>query len=106
MDRGYIQSEIDAIKEEIDDIKEKVTFNEIQILKGKDVEAEASSGGAAVIGGMPVWAIPGENTSIGAGKLSDTVTVGGIETMCLRMVLAYRGHSFNMSARYMGRSYT
>ncbi len=77
VDRGYIQSEIDAIKEEIDDIKEKVTFNEIQILKGKDVEAEASSGGAAVIGGMPAWAIPSENTSIGAGKLSDTVSVEG-----------------------------
>lgn len=88
VDRGYIQSEIDAIKEEIDDIKEKVTFNEIQILKGKDVEAEASSGGAAVIGGMPAWAIPGDNTSVGAGKLSDTVTVG---------VTDYLGMTFDFS---------
>lgn len=89
VDRGYIQSEIAAIKEEIDDIKEKVTFNEIQVLKGKDVEAEASTGGAAVIGGMPAWAIPGDNTSIGNKKLSDTVTVGGTD---------YLGMTFDFSA--------
>lgn len=89
VDRGYIQSEIDAIKEEIDDIKEKVTFNEIQILKGEDVEAEASSGGAAILGGMPAWAIPGENTSIGNKKLSDTVTIGGTD---------YLGMTFDFSA--------
>ena len=89
VDRGYIQSEIDAIKEEIDDIKEKVTFNEMQILKGEDVEAEASSGGAAILGGMPSWAIPGDNTSVSNKKLSDTVTVGGTD---------YLGMTFDFSA--------
>lgn len=79
VDRGYIQSEIDAIKKEIDDIRERVTFNEIQILKGKDVEAEASSGGAAILGGMPVWAIPAENTSVVDKKLKNTVTISGTD---------------------------
>lgn len=88
VDRGYIQSEIDAIKEEIDDIKEKVTFNEIQILKGEDVESTQSTGGAAIIGGMPGWAIPADNTSIGNGKLSDTVNDGGID---------YLGMTFDFS---------
>lgn len=63
-DRAYIDAEIQQLKQEIDEIKEKTTFNEIQVLKGKEVEVSAtqgvtSTGGAVVLGGLPSWVAVG-----------------------------------------------
>lgn len=72
-DRGYIQEEIEQLKKEIDQIKEKATFNEICVLKGKDVEVQQSNGGAAVVGGLPAWVGIG-GSALADGYMSDTYT--------------------------------
>lgn len=72
-DREYIQAEIDQLKNEIDQIKEKATFNEIYVLKGQDVEVQQSTGGAAVLGGLPAWVQIG-GSALADGYMSDTYT--------------------------------
>lgn len=75
IDRGYIQAEIDQIKEEIDAIKEKTTFNELPILQGEDIVATPTSGGAFLVGGLPSWVNGG--SSLSDHKLEETVAVSG-----------------------------
>ena len=85
-DRDYIQMEIAQIKNEIDGISDRTTFNEIQILKGKDAATVPSSGGAVTLGGLPSWVNGG--ASLAGGKLSDAVTTGSGDTR-LGMVLDF-----------------
>ncbi|MBP5309998.1 MAG: flagellin [Lachnospiraceae bacterium] len=70
-DRSYIQKEISAIKEEIDSISDKVTFNEIPILKGDNIE-DSVKYEAEIKGGMPSWVDGG--ASFAAQQMIDTVT--------------------------------
>ena len=77
-DRSYIQSEIDQIKSEIDAISDRTTFNEIQILKGQDVESTQTTGGAATVGGLPSWVDGG--SSFAAGQMVDTVSPSNPKT--------------------------
>lgn len=55
IDREYLQAEIDQIKKEINRISDSTTFNEIQVLKGADVEERINPGNAALLGGLPDW---------------------------------------------------
>ena len=57
--RGYIQDEIAQLREEIDGISDRTKFNEIQVLKGKDVPREKAPGGAAIIDSLPAWVVLG-----------------------------------------------
>lgn len=52
-DRSYIRQEISKLKKEIDSISEKTTFNEIQVLKGKDVPVSEEDEDVVVTGEMP-----------------------------------------------------
>lgn len=49
-DRSYIQQEISQLKKEIDGISERTTFNEIQVLKGKDVPVVEEDENAVIMG--------------------------------------------------------
>ena len=61
VERGYIQDEINHIKEEIDGVSDRTKFNGFHVLKGKDVPVDTSVGGAAVINGLPAWVTLGSN---------------------------------------------
>ena len=80
-DRNYIGLEINQIKEEIDAIKEKVTFNGIQILKGK--EAVAADEPPTIQGGLPGWVKVDGAGNFSSGKTMDkTATIGGKTYRC------------------------
>ena len=68
-DRSYIRQEISKLKKEIDSISEKTTFNEIQVLKGKDVPVSEEDEDVVVTGEMPAWVKMGSQ-----GKLSESYT--------------------------------
>ena len=68
-DRSYIRQEISKLKKEIDSISEKTTFNEIQVLKGKDVPVSEEDENVVVTGEMPAWVKMGSQ-----GKLSESYT--------------------------------
>lgn len=56
IDREYIQQEITHLKKEIDNIAERTTFNEIPVLKGKDIPPLISEADdIAVVGSLPAW---------------------------------------------------
>lgn len=74
-DRSYIESEIEQIKAEIDAIRERTTFNEIPVLQGDNAVIQHSTGGAAVMGGLPSWVNGG--SSLAAGKMQDQVNIYG-----------------------------
>lgn len=65
VDRSYIQKEIRQIKEEINGIGERTTFNEIQILKGKDVPKIDGQSNVVIKGSMPTWAAMRSNGNLG-----------------------------------------
>ena len=75
-DRSYIQKEISAIKEEIDSISDKVTFNEIPILKGDNID-DSVKYAAEIKGGLPSWV--NGSPSLAANKMIDTVNTSGGE---------------------------
>lgn len=52
-DRGYIETEIEELKKEIDGISDRTVFNEIQVLKGKDVPKPPPGTTVAITGGLP-----------------------------------------------------
>lgn len=54
-ERSYIQQEIEQIKEEIDAIHEKVNFNEIHVLRGKDIPLPQPGSQIIIAGGLPPW---------------------------------------------------
>ena len=60
-DRSYIQKEIAQIKEEINGIGNRTTFNEIQVLKGKDILPIDTTSNVVIKGSMPAWAAMGSN---------------------------------------------
>ena len=64
-DRSYIQKEIAQIKEEINGIGNRTTFNEIQILKGKDIPPLDTTSNVVIKGSMPAWATLGSNGTMG-----------------------------------------
>lgn len=68
-DRSYIQQEISQLKKEIDGISERTTFNEIQVLKGKDVPVVEEDENVVIMGEMPAWVKMGSQ-----GKLSESYT--------------------------------
>jgi len=68
-DRAYIQEEIKQIKEEIDGISDRTTFNEIQVLKGKNVQYIDEASNVVIQGDMPEFV---EMTS--TGSLSEEYT--------------------------------
>ncbi len=70
-DRGYIQAEIDKIKEEIDAINGKTTFNEKYILRGKGVDMTDNS--VSIKGGLPSF-VTVDSASDGAGYMASTYT--------------------------------
>ncbi len=70
-ERGYIQKELTALKDEINSISDRVTFNEIKILKGNLVPDNPGEYAAEVRGGLPSWVNVG--ASFNAGQLVDTV---------------------------------
>lgn len=74
-DRGFIQTEIAQIKDEIDKISDRTTFNELQLLKGREVTPETTAAGAVTLGGLPSW-VQESGSSLSNKKLSDTVTIG------------------------------
>ncbi len=63
-DRRLIDQEIRQIQDEIDSIQNKVTFNEIYVLKGGGT---VTSGGALAVGGLPAW------VTDNGGPLADSV---------------------------------
>lgn len=65
VDRAYIQKEIAQIKEEINGIGNRTTFNEIQVLKGKDIPPIDSTSNVVIKGSMPAWAAMGSNGTMG-----------------------------------------
>lgn len=71
-DRAYIQQEIDHLKAEIDSISEKTTFNEIPVLKGKDIPPLISEkDDLAVVGSLPAWV---SSPSLSSKSLSEEYT--------------------------------
>lgn len=54
-EREYIQLEIDQLLNEIDGISDRTTFNEIQVLKGKDVPVVDIGNNIVVAGQLPAW---------------------------------------------------
>lgn len=64
-DRSYIQKEIAQIKEEINGIGNRTTFNEIQVLKGKDIPPIDTTSNVVIKGSMPAWATLGSNGTMG-----------------------------------------
>ena len=87
-DRNYIGLEINQIKEEIDAIKEKVTFNGIEVLKGKEAVADTTT--PEIKGGLPGWVNVDGAVNFSSGKtMNQTVNVGGN---------GYRGSTFDFSA--------
>ena len=64
-DRSYIQEEIAQIKEEINGIGNRTTFNEIQVLKGKDIPPIDTISNVVIKGSMPAWAAMGSNGNMG-----------------------------------------
>lgn len=64
-DRSYIQEEIAQIKEEINGIGNRTTFNEIQVLKGKDIPPIDTTSNVVIKGSMPAWAAMGSNGNMG-----------------------------------------
>lgn len=65
VDRSYIQKEIRQIKEEINGIGERTTFNEIPVLKGKDVPKIDGQSNVVIKGSMPAWTTMGSNGNLG-----------------------------------------
>lgn len=63
-DRSYIQREIAQLKEEIDAISDKVTFNEIPVLKGKDVPLPEGNSQVIIAGGLPAWVGQGSTSGV------------------------------------------
>lgn len=63
-DRSYIQREIAQLKEEIDAISDKTTFNEIPVLKGKDVPMPEGNSQVIVAGGLPTWVKLGSTSGV------------------------------------------
>lgn len=63
-ERSYIQREIAQIKEEIDAISDKVTFNEIPVLKGKDVPVPEGNSQVIIAGGLPSWVGLGSTSGV------------------------------------------
>ena len=87
-DRNYIGLEINQIKEEIDAIKEKVTFNGIEVLKGKEAVADTTT--PTIKGGLPAWVTVDGGGSLSSQKTMDkTINIGGT---------SYRGSTFDFSA--------
>ena len=87
-DRNYIGLEINQIKEEIDAIKEKVTFNGIEVLKGKEAVADTTT--PTIKGGLPGWVTVDGGGSLSSQKTMDkTINIGGTD---------YRGSTFDFSA--------
>lgn len=70
-EREYIQQEISQLKTEIDGISDRTTFNEIQILKGKDVPFEDMGNDVIVSGKMPAWV---KGSALSSKHLSETYT--------------------------------
>ncbi len=70
-DRGYIQAEIDKIKEEIDAINGKTTFNEKYILRGKDTDSIDNS--VEIVGGLPSF-VTIDSASENSGYMASTYT--------------------------------
>lgn len=63
-DRSYIQKEIEQLKAEINSIADKTTFNEIQVLKGKDVPVTEENENVVISGGMPSWITMGSQNNM------------------------------------------
>ena len=87
-DRNYIGLEINQIKEEIDAIKEKVNFNGIEVLKGKEAVADTTT--PEIKGGLPGWVTVDGGGPLSSQKTMDkTINIGGN---------SYRGSTFDFSA--------
>lgn len=63
-ERSYIQREIEQIKEEINAIHEKVNFNEIHVLRGKDVPLPQPGSQVIIAGGLPPWVGMGSTSGL------------------------------------------
>lgn len=63
-ERSYIQREIAQLKEEIDAISDKTTFNEIPVLKGKDVPMPEGNSQVIIAGGLPTWIVLGSTSGL------------------------------------------
>ena len=75
-DRNYIGLEINQIKEEIDAIKEKVNFNGIEVLKGKEAVADTST--PTIKGGLPTWVTVDGGGPLSSQKtMTQTINIGG-----------------------------
>lgn len=70
-DRSALQEEIKQLKEEINRISDTTKFNDIQVLKGAEVEPVINHQQAKVIGGLPDW-VGIDPASAAAGNLSNT----------------------------------
>ncbi len=99
-DRAYIQREIAQIKEEIDAISDRTYFNDIWVLKGKDVPKPEGTTEVIIAGGLPAWVGQGSTSGImsevyqttqnyetstrvtdSSGNTTTTVTGTGTETI-------------------------
>lgn len=63
-DREYIQQEIEQLKNEIDGIADRTTFNEIQVLKGKDFPVAEGNSKVIITGGIPNWVTLGSASNM------------------------------------------
>lgn len=63
-DRSYIQQEIEQIKEEINAIHEKANFNEIRVLRGKNIPSPQPGTQIIIAGGLPPWVGMGSTSGL------------------------------------------
>ncbi len=71
-EREYIQQEISQLQKEIDAVSDRTTFNEIQVLKGKDVPFVPKESDVVISGSLPAWI---QSNALGNGYLSEKYTV-------------------------------
>lgn len=64
VDREYIQQEIKQLKTEIDSIADRTTFNEIQVLKGKDFPVVEKDSEVIIAGGLPAFITLGSTSNM------------------------------------------
>lgn len=63
-ERSYIQEEIKQLKKEIDSIADRTSFNEIQVLKGKDCPDYDGNSEVLIKGDMPDFVIMGSMSNM------------------------------------------
>lgn len=61
-DRAYIQQEIKQLKTEIDSIADRTSFNEIQVLKGKDYPVVEPEAKVIIAGSLPSFVTLGSTS--------------------------------------------